>query len=468
MIRDWIRRHRQAATTVTGGAVVLALLTGFALVSDGYDAQRVDLDDGSVWVVNSAQQAIGRANTSVLELDSVVDSRSEDIDVLQAGSTVLLADRGASRLDVVDDATSEVVDTAPLPAGAEVMLAGSRAAILVPATGQLWLVPVAGLAAFDAASPPTLALGADAVAAMDDDGTLLVYSADAGTLSRIRAATDDTVEETVDVGPVGAPGDEQAEATADPAAAVGGETVQAGDPGRPAGQRLALTGVDGHWALYDADARALLVDGRAVDLAGSVAADARVALQRASSDGRSVLVAHSGGLIEVPVAGGDPVVITADVRGDPARPVRVAGASTPAGPTDPGGSAASRPRRSPTRSRGTRGAPQRAPRAASAPCPRRRPSASSSTARAWCSTTCAAGRRGPCSAATAASTTGRTSSTAIAPTPSSSRTRPTPRPRPTACSSRPSRSTTTSAPAPAAPPRCPCSSTTTTRTTTCS
>ncbi|MFT2691172.1 hypothetical protein [Clavibacter zhangzhiyongii] len=57
MIRDWIRRHRQAATTATGGALVLALLTGFALVSDGYDAQRVDLDDGSVWVVNSAQQA---------------------------------------------------------------------------------------------------------------------------------------------------------------------------------------------------------------------------------------------------------------------------------------------------------------------------------------------------------------------------------------------------------------------------
>ncbi|WP_241536368.1 Ig-like domain-containing protein [Clavibacter michiganensis] len=325
MIREWIRRHRQAATTVTGGAVVLALLTGFALVSDGYQAQRVDLDDGSVWVVNSAQQAIGRANTAVLELDSVVDSRSEDIDVLQAGSTVLLADRGSSRLDVVDDATSEVVDTAPLPAGAEVMLAGPRAAILVPATGQLWLVPVAGLSAFDAASAPTLILGADAVASMGDDGTLLVYSAATGTLSRIRAATEDTVRETVDVGPVGAPVDAAADAPADPAAALAGETVQAGDPGRPAGQRLALTSVDGRWALYDADARALLVDGRTVDLAGSVAADARVALQRASSDGGGVLVAHSGGLVEVPVAGGDPVVVTGDVRGDPARPVRVSG-----------------------------------------------------------------------------------------------------------------------------------------------
>jgi hypothetical protein len=331
MIRGWIRRHRQAATTVTGGAVVLALLTGFALVSDGYDAQRVDLDDGSVWVLNSAQQAIGRANTSVLELDSVVDSRSEDIDVLQSGSTVLLADRGASRLDVVDDATSEVVDTAPLPAGAEVMLAGSRAAILVPATGQLWLVPVAGLSAFDAASPPTLALGADAVAAMDDDGTLLVYSADAGTLSRIRAATDDTVEETVDVGRVGASaaapdgGDAAADPSADPAAAVGGETVQAGDPARPAAQRLALTGVDGHWALYDADARTLLVDGRGVDLAGSVAADARVALQRASADGAGVLVAHTGGLLDVPVQGGDPVVVADRASGAPARPVRVDG-----------------------------------------------------------------------------------------------------------------------------------------------
>ncbi|WP_242460231.1 Ig-like domain-containing protein, partial [Clavibacter michiganensis] len=47
--------------------------------------------------------------------------------------------------------------------------------------------------------------------------------------------------------------------------------------------------------------------------------------QRASSDGGGVLVAHSGGLVEVPVAGGDPVVVTGDVRGDPARPVRVSG-----------------------------------------------------------------------------------------------------------------------------------------------
>ncbi|PPF50246.1 fibronectin type III domain-containing protein [Clavibacter michiganensis] len=328
MIREWIRRHRQAATTVTGGAVVLALLTGFALVSDGYDAQRVDLDDGSVWVVNSAQQAIGRANTSVLELDSVVDSRSEDIDVLQSGSTVLLADRGSSRLDVVDDATSEVIDTAPLPAGAEVMLAGSRAAILVPATGQLWLVPVAGLSAFDAAGAPTLMLGADAVASMGDDGTLLVYSAATGTLSRIPAATDDTVQETVDVGRVGAPAAAEEAAgdpAADPATALAGETVAAGDAGRPAGQRLALTAVDGHWALYDADARTLLVDGRTVDLAGSIAADARVALQRASVDGSGVLVAHTGGLVEVPVAGGDPVVVPGGGRGDPARPVRVDG-----------------------------------------------------------------------------------------------------------------------------------------------
>ncbi|MFT2750698.1 Ig-like domain-containing protein [Clavibacter sp. Sh2036] len=326
MIRDWIRRHRQAATTVTGGAVVLALLTGFALVSDGYDAQRIDLDDGSVWVVNAAQQAIGRANTQVLELDSVVDSRSEDIDVLQSGSTVLLADRGASRLDVVDDATSAVVDTAPLPAGAEVMLAGSRVAILVPATGQLWLVPVAGLAAFDAVSAPTLSLGADAVASMADDGTLLVYSAASGTLSRIRAATDDTVEGTVDVGPVGAPAEGAAvDPGADPAAAVPGETVEAGVAGRPAARRLALTGVDGHWALYDADARALRVDGRAVDLGGSVAADAQVALQRASSAGDAVLVAHTGGLLQVPVAGGAPVVVADRASGAPARPVRVDG-----------------------------------------------------------------------------------------------------------------------------------------------
>ncbi|WP_310889690.1 hypothetical protein [Clavibacter capsici] len=361
MIRDWIRRHRQAATTVTGGAVVLALLTGFALVSDGYDAQRVDLDDGSVWVVNSAQQAIGRANTSVLELDSVVDSRSEDIDVLQGGSTVLLADRGASRLDVVDDATSEVVDTAPLPAGAEVMLAGSRAAILVPATGQLWLVPVAGLAAFDAASAPTLALGADAVASMGDDGTLLVYSADAGTLSRIRAATDDTVEETVDVGPVGTPAEEQAEAAADPAAAVAGETVAAGIPaGRPgsASRSRASTGTGRCTTPTRAPSSSTGARSTSPDPSPPTRASPCSARRRTAAACSSPTRAGSW---RCRSRAGIPWSSPRTSGATPRVPSASPAASTRAGRTDPAGSAASPPRRSPTRSRATRGAPTAGP-----------------------------------------------------------------------------------------------------------
>ena len=63
----------------------------------------------------ATSRRIGRANTEVLELNTVVPTTGNDLDVLQSGTTVLLFDRGESKLEIVDAATSAVTDTVPLP-----------------------------------------------------------------------------------------------------------------------------------------------------------------------------------------------------------------------------------------------------------------------------------------------------------------------------------------------------------------
>ena len=69
--------HRSALATAGAVTAIVALVTGVAVVSGGYAAQRVDLGDAAVWVATTAEQSVGRANTAVLELNSVVDAAAE-------------------------------------------------------------------------------------------------------------------------------------------------------------------------------------------------------------------------------------------------------------------------------------------------------------------------------------------------------------------------------------------------------
>ena len=92
MLRNWLKAHRSLVATVTSLGLVAAVIATVAIVSTGYTAQKMQLDDGSVWVANGSQQAIGRANTEVLELNSVVRGSAAQLETVQDGDTVLLVD----------------------------------------------------------------------------------------------------------------------------------------------------------------------------------------------------------------------------------------------------------------------------------------------------------------------------------------------------------------------------------------
>ncbi|WP_213814021.1 Ig-like domain-containing protein [Glaciihabitans sp. dw_435] len=243
--------------------VVAALIVVVAVTSTGFTAQKLDLGDAAVWVSNGSKQAVGRANTEVLELNSVVSGTGSDVDVLQGGSTVLALDHGTSKLDIIDPATSAISDSVPLPPSRpQVYLAGDTAVILARGTGQLWITPVSQLSTFDAEATPTLSLGADTIASMDDDGRMFVYSPTAGAVYRIDPEVSDAVRSTDKV------------------------TI-------PATGDLSITSAGARWVVLDATARLLYTaDGTASvpDLA------AAAILQQPGGDATRVLVADSTGV----------------------------------------------------------------------------------------------------------------------------------------------------------------------------
>jgi large repetitive protein len=280
VLKSWIASHRSLLATATSGVLVGALVAIAAIVSTGFSAQRMDLNDSSVWVANGVDQYIGRVNTEVFELNTIVESASSDVDVVQSGSTVLLVDHTDAKLEVIDPATSTVSDSIALPpTQAEVHLAGGNVVIYSQATGQLWILPLDSLSAFDAAQEPSLNLGADTVISVDPAGLLFGFSPDTGQVFEVNAAS----------------------------AAVVQQTTSTRFESR--GDTFEVTSVGGQWAVLDTDTGVLETPAGVTDLSDDTAAGTPV-LQRPAATGDAVLVAHPGGLVSVRFGAGATTLVT--------------------------------------------------------------------------------------------------------------------------------------------------------------
>ena len=290
MIRKWLSTHRSLVASLASGSLVAALIAGVAIVSTGYTAQRFDLGDGSVWVANNQQQAIGRANTEVLELNSVVETTGSDLEVLQHGTTVLLVDRTEARIEIVDAATSLSVETVALPPDQpEVYLAGDRVVILERGTGRTWIIPVEDLAAFDSQGASTLDLGIDALVSIDSNGLMFGWAPAAGLIYRVDTAQSSAVLST---SPVDASADAE----------------------------LQLSSVGGAWVLWNPLDRVLISQSGTDDLESAVASVTGTRLQQPSTTGTRVLIAHPEGLLGVPLDGGVPTELASGTSGLAAEP----------------------------------------------------------------------------------------------------------------------------------------------------
>ena len=285
---SWFRSRRQLLATLTSGTAICALIATVAVVSTGYRAQQLDLGDGAVWVVNESRQAVGRANTQVFELNAGITADSARLDILQEGEAVLVFDAGQSSIDIIDPATAAIVESVPLPPGTtDVSLADGR--VTIAGDGDFWLVPVEDLETFDAESDPTLSLGSGAIGSVNPSGDLFVFSPDESEIYRI-GADEDTVGDTTPVD-------------------VGEDSEQ-----------FQLSSVGSDPVVLDESAGRVIVRGKAVDLPDAV----DPVLPQPSADGSAVLVGIDGGLLSVPLSGGEPTETVTDVSGLPSRPVTVA------------------------------------------------------------------------------------------------------------------------------------------------
>lgn len=296
-MRSWIASRRSLVATVTSSTVVAALVATLAIVSTGYTAQRMDLSDPSVWVVGAEHQAIGRANTQVFELDSVVEVEADSPRIVQSGGVVLLVDEANSTVRRLDPATAVLgEDVALPPQQPALLLAGARVAIVAQNTGEVWLTPLAELGSFDAAAPATLSLGADAVVTVTASGALLAYLPAVAQLWRVEP---DAVE-------VGTRWDVEWSTQAEP------------------GDAFQLTAVGERWVVLDATTRELATEAGVRSLAGElVGTGPRVQLP--GPDAERVLVADSLGLVAAGLSGGEPRTLVDDAAGVAAAPVVVNG-----------------------------------------------------------------------------------------------------------------------------------------------
>ncbi|MBW8871489.1 MAG: tandem-95 repeat protein, partial [Leifsonia sp.] len=295
-IGSWLAAHKSIAATAVSGTAVAALVTTLAVVSGGYSAQHLQLNDAAVWVASDAKKSLGRANTEIDKLNSVVAGTGESLDVVQDGTDVLLVDREANTVAVVDPAKAEAGKSVALPPRSpQVSLAGGHVALLSQTTGQLWLTSVGQLDQFNSGSAATVDLGGRAVSAMDPSGVLFAYQPSTRSLVR------------VDLG------------AAEPSTTTR-SVATTGD-----GADVALTTVGGHWALFDPAERTVWVDGRAVSLRSLLPEGVDAVLQQPAAGGNAVWIASITGLVRVPLDGGKATRPFSQAGGAPAAPVTVAG-----------------------------------------------------------------------------------------------------------------------------------------------
>ncbi|MDQ0574823.1 Ig-like domain-containing protein [Agromyces albus] len=282
--------HRSALATAGAVTAIVALVAGVAVASGGYAAQRVDLGDASVWVASENRQSVGRANTAVLELNSVVDAGGSDLDVVQADSTVLVLDHERASVGIVDPTTSTMIDTVAVPPGeTSLAIAGSR--VVIAAAGDVWSVPVAELAEFDSDAEPVLTFGAGSVTSVDEAGTLFAYTPSTGVVARVDAAEAETVATRWQLEPI------------------------SGSP------EVQITSVGGRWAVLDVSGRMLHLEGRSpLDLSGMLSPNDAPKLQAASLTGDEVAIASRRGLIAVGLDGAEPRELVGGRSGTPAAP----------------------------------------------------------------------------------------------------------------------------------------------------
>ena len=180
------RARRSGVVTATSSALVAAVIATAAIIAPGFEEQRLDLDDGSVWVANGEERAIGRANLQIAALDAIVESEGAELSIVQSPDEIVVLDSASATAEIVDAARAEVVESVPMPPDdPSLAIDGDTAVVHSGGSGETWVVPRLLLADFDAAAAAPLVFGEGSAVALDDRYGIAAVSPATGEVLRI-------------------------------------------------------------------------------------------------------------------------------------------------------------------------------------------------------------------------------------------------------------------------------------------
>ncbi|QNA91676.1 hypothetical protein [Microbacterium sp. Se63.02b] len=273
-----MRARPKTLASAAGVTVGVIAITTMAFTYEGFPTTKVDLNDGGVWITKSSSLLVGHFNNESTILDGGLRTTSENYDILQAAANVLVVDQSASTVTAVDPARVSLGDSTVIPSSAKVALGAETAAILDEKSGDLWVVPVKGIASFEIeATEPIAELGENSDVTVADDGTVFALSAEKGEVV------------TVPVDHEGVPGDSSA-------ASVGELDLS---------ERPTITAVGRTPVVFDEAAGVVTTPG---GFRTEVAGAKDAVLQQASAETDAVAIATPSALVRVPRrqrAGGD-------------------------------------------------------------------------------------------------------------------------------------------------------------------
>ncbi|WP_172411757.1 Ig-like domain-containing protein, partial [Arthrobacter globiformis] len=290
-----LRNRRNKIVTGTVFSAAAAALVAGAVIYPGFKTTEVDLNDGGVWVVSKARNAVGRLNYPSRVLDGAVTPASTTFDVLQNAGKVFVDDESGATLNQVSAANMRLGGDKKLPGSAQVSFGADVISVTDPASGKMWAMSPSTVNAFDEESTePAVAGSQGLVSAVGPD-------------DRIYSADPKTGQVTV--------------TTLDASGAATGTDTSTWDGLKGAGDlQLAVVG-DQPVVLDAAAGKLFLPGGREVPLA-----DARDAkLQQSGPASDSVAVATGKALLRQPLNGSAAKTVTFGGQGMPAAPVQLDG-----------------------------------------------------------------------------------------------------------------------------------------------
>ncbi|NUJ87464.1 tandem-95 repeat protein [Plantibacter sp. MCCC 1A11337] len=269
----WLRKRKTAAS-ITALSVLVAVPVTAALIHQGFPVTEVDLESRDVWVTNGESLLAGRLNDQISELDGAVSTASNNADVLQDGDDVFLQDKALSSLERIDPAFTSLIQRVSLPTGATVHYGGDRLSVVAGEIGKLWSVDAAGELRFDPTeTKPIVSIGKAGQAVVTSTGTILAVAPAKGILYRI--LPDGTKTESK----------------------------------LPKLDEYQLSAAGEQAVILDLKSGDLVKqDGSMVELPGKP-----LKIQEPSASDDAAVIATGDSLVRIPLGGGDPEVLDADV-----------------------------------------------------------------------------------------------------------------------------------------------------------